>query len=353
MGQKILEWLRALTLGVLIVLGCLHFKTILLSAMTLDLTKLTVTQLISYEWIVPLISFSALMGRRREIAIAAKLPTWTGLGLTAFFLVTLSFSAQSGKTPFQLLSIAGLIYSVGYAFWGRAVSDLLRFPMSFLIFAVPVSFYLTGLEKLSPALSEWLIRAGASSKLFGFTYLRDLFNIKGFILEPASTDSGLHSLIAMIAITVALAHFTVKTRLQRWALYVCGIPITLLTNLFRSLFICLIAILFDRAWAVTFFKQFSNYGVFFLGLLLVFFFANLIIKVSDRFKKPTAKIWMQSLQDHETPLDMPEQSLLKSMTIVLLVLVFASAAFFFTNITKLSEDDPKTTPPVPALSSKP
>lgn len=345
MGTKILEWLRALTLGVLIVLGCLHFKAILISALAIDLTKFSATQLISYEWIVPFVSFSALLGRRRELRIAAKLPSWAGLFLTCFFLTALSIAAQSGKPPFQLLCIAGLIYSVGYAFWGVDVAELLRFPMSFLIFAVPVSFYLTWVENLSPPLVEGMTRAGDSFDLFGVASLCDVLNLKDFKLEPASASRGIHTLFGLAAITVAFAHFTVRTRLQRWTLYVCGIPIALLATLFRSFLICLIAALFDRAWATSFYLHFSQYVTFFVGLVLIFMFANLIIKISDRLRKPTAKEWMQSLKDDEAALGRPPQSILKSLTIVFLVLAFACAAFFFAKGTEPSEDAPKKEKP--------
>lgn len=330
MGKKFLEGFRALTLGVLIVLGCLHFKGMLTHLLSIDFTKISAPQLISYEWIVPLISLSSLLGRRREISLVAALPSWNGFGFTCLFLVALSLSAQLGKPPLQLLSIAGLVCSVAHAFWGKEGAKLLWFPMGFLVFAVPVSFYVSCVEALSPAFSAFLTRFGATVELSGFEYFRDALNLKGLTLETLSPNSGIRSLFAMAAITVAFAHFTVKTRLQRWTLYVCTIPITYFTNLIRSLVICLIALRLDQKWAINFYSHFSQYMVFFIGLMFIFQVANLITKISERLKKPTAKEWLNSLEVHETRLSEPEQSLFKSATIISLTLLFAVGAFFFT-----------------------
>ena len=142
METKILEWLRAVTLFVLIILGCLHFKSVLLSAMAIDFTKISATQLLSFEWIVPLISFYALFARRQDISRVAALPSWTGFVMTCLFLVALSVSAHANQPPFQLLSIAGMIIAVTHAFWGKEAAKLMWFPMGFLVFAVPIFFYL-------------------------------------------------------------------------------------------------------------------------------------------------------------------------------------------------------------------
>lgn len=331
MEIKILAWLRALTLCVLIILGCLHFKSVLVSAMAIDFTKFSASQLISFEWIVPFISFYALFSRRTAISQAAAYPSWIGFGLTCFFLIALSASAHSNQPPLQLLSMAGAVFSVSYAFWGKESAKLLLFPMGFLVFAVPVFFYLDCLKMLSEPLSEMIIRFGTSVEQSGFTYFRDLLGIKGFSLKPADPTSGIRSLFAMLAIATTFAHFTVKTRQQRCALFFYAVPITVVANIIRSLIICLIAFKLDRQWAVTFYTHYSQHVTFVIGLLLIFQFANIIVYLSEKYKKPTAKAWLHNLEEKETQIDVPEQSIVKSTAIICLVFIFAMIAFFFTN----------------------
>ncbi|MEI6644600.1 MAG: exosortase/archaeosortase family protein [bacterium] len=343
MDIKILAWLRAVTLGVLIVLGCLHFKAILFSAIAIDFTKLSATQLLSFEWFVPLISCYALCSRRNEISKAASLPSWIGFGLTCLFLGALVASASSDKPPFQLLSLAGVVVSVSYSLWGKEAAKLLWFPMGFLAFAVPVHFYLDCLKTLSEPLPEMIIRFGTSVEQSGFTTLRDLLGLKGFNLKPDAPLSGIHSLFSMLVIATTFAHFTVKTRLQRWAVFCYAIPITFVANLIRSLLVCFIALKLDRQWAVAFYAHYSQYVTFVIGLLLMFHFANLLVFLSKKNEKPTAKAWMHSLEERETHVDLPKQSIVKSATIVCLVLILAMTAFFFTDIPQADD----TSKPVP------
>jgi|GEM_PF-2886863 len=344
MDKKGLTWLRALSLCGLTVLGCLHFRSALLSAMAVDFTKLSATQLLSFEWIVPLISCYSIVNRRKEISKAADLPSWIGLGMTCLFLAALSAAATCNNLPFQLLSLAGLIVSVSYSFWGIEAAKLLWFPMGFLVFAVPIDAYLDCLKTLSASLPEMIIRFGTSVEQSGFSFFRDLLGLKGFKLMSDVSASGIHSLFAMLAIATTFAHFTVKTRLQRLALFCYAIPITFAANLIRSLLICLIALKLDRQWAVAFYAYYSQYVTFVIAVLLMFHFANLLVFLSNKKEKPTAKEWLRSLEERETHIELPEQSALKSAAIVCLVLILALATFFFTNAHQPS-DTSKT--PIP------
>jgi exosortase len=345
METKILVWLRAVTLLLLIILGCLHFKSVLLGAMAIDFTKISATQLISFEWLVPFISFYSLFSRRADIARAAAFPSWTGFVMTCFFLVALSASAHANQPSFQLLSIAGVVISVTHAFWGKDAAKLLWFPLGFLVFAVPVFFYLDCLKMLSESLSDMIIRFGTSVEQTGFKYFRDLLGLKDFILKPADPASGIRSLFAMLAIAITFAHFTVKTRQQRCAVFCYAIPITIIANMIRSLLICLIAFKLDRGWAETFYTHYSQYVALLIGLFLFFQFANFIVYISEKYKKPTAKAWLQSIKEQETQVDVQKHSIVKSAAIICLIFIFAMAAFFFTNTHKPSAKNEKTASP--------
>ncbi len=65
--------------------------------------------------------------------------------------------------------------------------------------------------------------------------------------------------------------------------------------------------------------------------LLVFKAANIIVRFSARLKKPTVTEWLNSIEERETQIDTKEQSIVKSVAIVCLVLLVGMLAFFFTN----------------------
>jgi exosortase len=265
--------------------------------------------------------------------------------MTCFFLVALSVSAQTNQPPLQLLSIAGMVIAVTHAFWGKEAAKLFWFPMGFLIFAVPVFFYLDCLKMVSESLSDMILRFGTSVEQTGFKYFRDLLGLKGFILKPADPASGIRSLFAMLAIAITLAHFTVKTRQQRFAVFCYAIPITIVANMLRSLIICLIALKLDREWASTFYTHYSQYATILIASLLFFQLANFIVYLSEKYKKPTAKEWLHNIEEQETQVDVPKQSIVKSTAIICLIFIFALFAFFFTNTHKASVKSEKTATP--------
>jgi exosortase/archaeosortase family protein len=325
--KKILDSFRSLSLSLVILLVGIHFKEFLAPLLSLDLTKLYHSQLLTYEWIIPLVSVLALLDTRRIFTLVAGLPSWRGLAFTVFFLVALLLSVHFEKPPLQFLSITGLTFAVSYAFWGRGVATLLKFPMSLLAFTIPVTFYLSLVESLSPHLAAAVTFVGSALELSGFEMFKGWFGLTGFTLGTSSPYSGIRLLFAVTAITFSLAHFTVTTRPQRWALYLCAFPLAFVIDLLRTFFICLIAYRLDRTWAADFYGYSSDFLAFFVAVLFIFQIANLVVRISARIKKPSAKEWLRSLEQGETAASEPEQSLTHSIVIVFLVTLCAVITF--------------------------
>jgi len=327
--KKFLDNFRSLTLGLVIVLACIHFKEILPLILSFDIRVLSPGQLLTYEWIIPFISTLTLLDRRRSMMVAARLPSWRGMGYMFLFLVAFVISIQLKKPPLQFLSIVGLTYSVSYALWGKEVAALLRFPLSLLAFAIPITFYLDFLGGLSPAVASFISWLSSAIDLSGFEYFRDLFGLTGFTLKPYSPSSGVQALFAIMAVTFSLAHFTVTTRVQRLALYLCIVPLAFIVDIVRSFIICLIAQKLDRTWAVDFYSSSSQYIAFFIAILFIFQLANLIVKISARLKKPSPDEWLKGVEKIEKKQEAPEPSLSHSIIIVFVVVLLSLSTFMF------------------------
>jgi exosortase/archaeosortase family protein len=345
--KKFLDNIRSLTLGLVIVLGCIHFKEVLPLLLSFDISRLSPGQLLTYEWIIPLISTLTLLDRRRSMMVAAQLPSWRGLGYMFLFLVAFAISIHLKKPPLQFLSIVGLTFSVSYALWGKEVAALLRFPLSLLAFAIPITFYLDFLGGLSPVIASFISWLSSAIDLSGFEYFRDLFGLTGFTLKPYSPSSGVQALFAIMAVTFSLAHFTVTTRIQRAALYICIVPLAFIVDIVRSFIICLIAQKLDRTWAVEFYSSSSQYVAFFIALLFIFQLANLIVKISARLKKPSPDEWLKGVEKIEKKQEEAEQSLFHSIIIVFVVVILALATFMFAVETAPKNTGPKKAPPKP------
>ena len=326
-NKQLLDSFRNLGFALVLLLCCMHFRAFLRIMLSFDLMKLYSSQLLTYEWIIPLMSFFVLIDRRKLLSYASGLPSWRGFGITAVSLVSLAVSVHFHKPPLQFLSLTALAYAISYAFWGQGVATLLRFPLSLLAFAIPLSFYLTLIGALSPSLSSGMTFLGGALELSGFETFKGWFELKGFTLRASSPYSGLQLLFSVAATTYSLAHFTLSSRLQRLALYLCTFPVAYLIDLFRSFFICLIACLVDHASAVSFYNYSADYLAFFVAVIFIFQVANIVVRISARYKRPSVNEWLRSIEKDEKQDKKPEQSLRQSSLIVFLTSIATAMTF--------------------------
>ena len=325
--KTILDSFRFFGFALVILLCCMHYKAFLSIMLSFDLMKLYSSQLLTYEWIIPLMSFFVLIDRRKMLSCASGLPSWRGFGLAVVFLVVLAVSVYFQKPPLQFLSVTALTYAISYAFWGQGVAQVLRFPLSLMVFAIPLSFYLKLIEALSPPLASGMTFLGGALELSGFQTFKGWFELKGFKLGAPSPYTGLQLLFSVAATTFSLAHFTLSSRLQRLALYLCTFPVAYLIDLLRSFFICLIAFLVDHPTAVSFYNYSSDYLAFCVAVLFIFQIANMVVRISAKYKKPTANEWLRNLEKDEQQDKKPEQSLLQSSLIVFLTSIATAITF--------------------------
>lgn len=344
--QKLfLDNIRSLTLGLVIVLGGMHFRELLPLILEFKITALSPSQLLTYEWIIPLVSALILLERRRNIRLAARLPSWRGVLYMTLYLIAFAISIQLKKPPLQFLSIVGLTYSASYALWGKEVAVLLRFPLSLLVFAIPVTFYLDFFGNLSPLFASFFICLSHTIDLSGFEFFRNLFDLKGFTLKPYLPSSGIQSLFAISAVTFSLSHFTVTKTSQRRVLYACILPLTFAVDIAHSFIICLIAATLDPTWAQEFYNSSSQYVAFFIAILFIFQLANLIVTISARLKKPSPDEWLKGVEKIDKRTEKPEQHLFHSIIIVFVVVLLSLATYMFAVETTPRNMSPKKAPP--------
>lgn len=326
--EPILDRFRLLGFALVMLLCCLHFKTFLRPLLFFDLMKLYSSQLLTYEWIIPLMSFLVLIERRKRLSRAVELPSWRGFDMSVAVLVAFAASVYFNNPPLQFLSVTALTYAISYAFWGQGVAALLRFPLSLLVFAIPLSSYLRLIEALSPALASGMTFLGSALELSGFETFKGWFELKGFTLRASSHYTGLQLLFSVAATTFSLAHFTLSSRPQRMALYLCTFPVAYLIDLIRSFLICLIACLANRDSAINFYNNSSDYLAFFVAVLFIFQIANMVVTISARLKKPSATEWLYTLEKDAQQNEKPEQSLVHSSFIVFLTIIATAITFF-------------------------
>jgi len=221
----------------------------------------------SHGYFIPVVSLVLVWLKRDELFEAKKEVSIYGLYVIIFALFLHWVGAKIQQTRFSLISLILLIWAIPFYFYGWKVAKLLIFPVSYLIFCVPLNF----LDTLSSPLQIFVSRI---SELFlngiGIECYRS-----GTVLESpyfASLNveapcSGLRSLLAMTAIAAVYAYFTQKTLLRKWVLFLLSVVCAIVGNIGRIISIAIISMVFGKEFGTGVYHDFSGY-IFFGGIAL-------------------------------------------------------------------------------------
>jgi exosortase len=193
--------------------------------------------------IAPLAAFFA-WERRGQLRQAAIVPSWWGLVPLALGSLTLMIGRLGTELMNMRVSFVLTLIGLVLLFLGRQIFRILAFPLLLLFLMVPLPESLVNIV----AFPLQLVAADLAVKALFFLNvpaLREgniihLANAKLFVAEACS---GLHSLVALIALGVVFAYFFRKSAVERVVIVLSAIPIAILVNSFR---VALTATLTDR-----------------------------------------------------------------------------------------------------------
>ena len=242
-----LDIFRWLGLGLILVAAWLNYRDMVNFTMIMFASPL---EDMSHGWMVPFVSLYVVWAQRKAFRDEAGVPCWRGVVWVALFLVLAWFGGRGGQSRLEQVSFIGLLWAVPYAFWGRGVERLMRFPAAYLAFTIPVSsfidFFTIHLRILTSSLATGLLNGVGVAVERSGTALFSRVPGAEFNVDVADPCSGIRSLFAMMALTAAYAFFTQKTLAKKWALFVCSLPIAMIGNMVRIMSICLVATWFGQ-----------------------------------------------------------------------------------------------------------
>ena len=183
----------------------------------------------------------------------------------------LHFFAQRGDLHrMSIIAYLGLLFGLTWFFCGKQTAAEMLFPLAFLLFMTPLEFlddFLGGpLRILATRLSTFVMKMiGLSVSSVSAT----VFKIKD--MPPfgvAEACSGLRSLIALSAIGATFAYVTQPTVARKYFIGLCALPIAVMTNVIRLVFVGIGAQFFGEKTAMA--VHDNSIVLYVLAILLLF-----------------------------------------------------------------------------------
>jgi len=222
-------------------------------------------------WIIPLVSLFALWQKRNDLRAAPASVYGGGLVVVVLSLLLHWVGLRSQLTRLSLLALIGLLWGIPSYLWGRSVARILVFPCAYLLFCIPLSFLnnlTVPLRILASSVSVGLLNGlGISAVRQGTAVFSSAGG--GFNFDVADACSGLRSLLAMAAVTAAYAHFTQRTLVRKWILFLATVPLALIGNVARIVTVGVVAATCSRDAALGVYHTFSGFIIFAVAILLM------------------------------------------------------------------------------------
>ena len=229
----------------------------------------------THGFFVPVFSLFLLWERRAKLARLRINPSWSGLAILVFALMTLIVGTiKSGFFLYRvsfLLFVAGMV--VFLAGWKHLAA--ISFPLAFLILMIPsstVSSHITlPLQTLAAKTASFLLTAvGVSAVREG-----NIILLPNARLEVAEACSGVRSLFSLITLTVIYGYLAESKIRVRILLALIAIPVSVVANAMRIAVTGVVVEYWGLEGAKGRLHLLSGWAIFASSLAIIFFFHRL------------------------------------------------------------------------------
>lgn len=209
----------------------------------------------------------------------------------ALFIVSRS-SGLAQEDLSLTLSMTGLVLwwlaSFLLAFGWKAFHKLL-FPLCFLFWMVPwthsfLDGVITCLQQYSASGTRIFFQAASVPVLQQGVTL----SIPGLMIEVAKECSSIRSSLALLVITMLLAHLTLRSHWNQLWLVLIAIPLSVAKNALRIFTLAMLGLHVDRGFLTGRLHHDGGFVFFAIALGVIFLLAKLLQQMEIRIKKPKA-----------------------------------------------------------------
>lgn len=231
----------------------------------------------SHGILVPLVSAYLIWLTREDLAkVTPQRSAWgvpiTVIGITLHLLSSL-FRIYFTSAFSMFIVLIGLILY----FYGIKILRKIAFPVFFLLFMIPVPLILIKNVSFKMKMLAAEIATGMLNNI-GLPALRagSMIRMNHATVIVDDVCSGLRSLISLAALGSIFAYWMKGPMVKRIALFLTTIPIAVITNVVRVIFLATIAEVWGPEAATGFTHDVSGFLVFGLAFLLLFAMGKLL-----------------------------------------------------------------------------
>jgi len=204
----------------------------------------------SHTPLIPLVTGYLLFIQRKSLPAAthtslAGTLLMVALGVAALSVVTVNSGSLSPNDvlSLQILAYVAYLAAGGFLFLGRHWMAQAAFPMSFLVFMVPLPDVVVmrledALVLASADVAAWMLKATGTPVLRNGT----IFTLPTITLEVARECSGIRSSWVLFITSLVASHMFLKSPWRSFVLVAFVIPLGILRNGFRILVISLLCV---------------------------------------------------------------------------------------------------------------
>ncbi len=233
----------------------------------------------SHGWLIPFASAWLIWQRK---AVLTRVPTAPSFGGLALVIPSLAVHLVANWLHIGFISgfaLLGVVAGLVWTWWGRSMLWVLRFPLAFLVFMIP----LPGVLLITISFKMKMLAASLATRFLHLIHIPaaqagSTIQVAGLSIIVDDTCSGLRSLISLIALAVLWTSLMPPSsgRWQKLTVVAASIPIALATNMVRIIVLVLLSAIYGPQIADSFIHYGSGIVVFGLALLLLVWLTRIL-----------------------------------------------------------------------------
>jgi exosortase len=225
----------------------------------------------SHGFIIPFISGYLVWKRKDLLTMAAVRPSGWGLPILLGGLLLLVVGKAGSELFTMRFSFVVVIYGLLIFLLGTDITKKLSFPISYLIFMIPIPYLFY--DAVAFPLKLMAARISADMiMIMEIPIFREgnIIHLTDMTLQVADACSGIRSLTSLLALGTIFAYFTLDRVWERIVLVLLTVPIAVLANSFRVTGTAVLSHYYGSKVADGFFHSFSGWIIFVVAFMLLF-----------------------------------------------------------------------------------